>query len=268
MTRLGILSGLKRAPAAAAQQVLRFPSNFVESPRILLTGSSLHSFSPATYIWEITPAQQSGYYTTFFHGDNTVVTGGVYNPAYRYFGCHPYPDGGVIGENYPTTHKWEISAHTADYVTDDNANSTVVVKGVKYLQAAVVSSSGGNYTIKFYWNLPSTSKVITFPDFPTADTSNPPNPCFVIGGAPWSTAFENLSGDFGRLKIIAAALSQADVLSESGNLASLQTSSGIANIWFGKTNWRSLTDLTCDYGTGHAFAWADSANKATLAAAA
>lgn len=243
--------------ASTPLNILRFPSNETEAPRMIYTAGDLLAFTPASYIWEVTPAQQTGYYTTFFWGNN-----GSFQAGNRYAGFHPYPV-----EGNTTVHNWEISARGNDYVTDDNGNNTTVVKGVKYTQAAVLRVNGANYELKFYWDLPSTSKIITYTFATSEYAGNPSSPCLVIGGAPWATATENLSGDLGRWKIMSTNLSQADVLSEAATLSALVTSAGQSNIWWGKTNWASNTDLTCNYGTGRSFSWVDSNNKATLVAA-
>lgn len=244
-------------PVAEALNILRFPSNETDAPGLIYTAGDLLAFSDATYIWEVTPAQQTGYYTTFFWGNN-----GSFQAGNRYAGFHPYPV-----EGNTTVHNWEISARGNDYVTDDNANDTTVVKGVKYLQAARIITTGGNYELKFYWDLPSTSKVITYTFATSEYAGDPSNPCFIIGRAPWATSTENLAGDLGRWKIFSTGLSQANILLEAATLSSLVTAPGIANIWWGKTNWASVDDLTCNFGTGRPLSWVNSSNKATLVAA-
>lgn len=258
MPAIGIKSGLRRALAVSVDlNALRFPSNVVASPRMRLLGANLLPFAPATYIWEVTPVQQTGYYTTFFWGNDN----GGFSAGEMYVGFHPYPQGETpsLGE----VHNWEISANGQDVITDDNANSTVVTKGVKYLQAATVRVVGSDYVMKFYWNLPDVTKVITY-TFPTGNYGSAPTPVLTIGGNAWASSTENLSGDFQRCKFFDALLDLSDIEDEAADMTQLVTAAGIANIWFGKNNWDSNTDLTCDYGTGHALAWADSGNKATL----
>lgn len=241
----------------APQYVLRFPSNTTTSPRIILTSTNLLPFSPAAYIWEVTPVQQTGYYTTFFWGNND----GSFNAGQTYCGFHPYPQGGASG----TVHNWEISANGQDIIVDDNGNSTVVVKGVKYTQAATVEVVGSDYVMKYYWNLPDLTKVISY-TFPTGNYTAPPSPVLTLGGNAWAPSGENLSGDFRRFKAFTAILSTTDISAESADLTRLVTSAGYANIWLGISNWTSTSDLTCDYGTGRSFAWSDGGNRATLVA--
>lgn len=261
MPRIGIKSGLKRAVAVEVElNALRWPSNGTTSPRMRLLDANLLPFSPATYIWEVSPVQQTGYYTTFFWGNDN----GAFDAGDMYVGFHPYPQGDPPATG--TDHNWEISADGDDIIVDENAHSTVVTKGVKYLQAATVQVVGAEYVMDFYWNLPDTTKVIHHA-FPTGNYNAPPTPVLTIGGNAWAPSTESLSGDFQRCKFFDALLDLSDIEDESADLSQLVTAAGIANIWFGKNNWTSNDDLTCDYGTGHALAWADSGNKATLVSA-
>jgi hypothetical protein len=237
-----------------AINALRFPSNTKEAPRFKLTAPA---FAPSSYVWEVTPAQQDGYYTTFFwvRGDDT------FNAGTEYAGFHPYPVGGS-----GPVHNWEISAKGFDYVTDDNANDTTVVKGVKYIQAASIEIVGANYVVKYLWSLPDTNKIITY-TFATSNYTPAPSPILIFGGNGWASTSENLSGDLGRLKVFSAALSVADLASEGTNFSQTVTSAGGSNIYYGIKNWASNTDLTCDYSTGRSATWVDTGNKATLVAA-
>ncbi len=215
-------------------------------------------------MWEVTPTQQNGYYTTFFWAND-----GAFQSGNRYAGFHPYP----FTEPRPdaTVHHWEISANGSDTPVlapwegvDDNGNSTLVVKGVKYTQAASIKVVGSDYVITYYWSLPTLTKVVTWTFATSQYAGDPTSPIFVIGGNAWASTTENLSGDFGRIKIFSDALSGTDLASEGTDFTQLKTAAGTANIWFGIKNWASNTDLTCDYSTGRSLVWADSGNKATL----
>ncbi len=238
--------------ATASLNVLRFPSNTTEAPRFKL--ATAPAFAPSSYVWEVTPTQQTGYYTTFFwvRGDNTFIAGT------EYAGFHPYPVGGSSG----TVHNWEISARGFDYITDDNANDTTVTKGVKYTQAASIEIVGSDYVIKFLWDLPTTTKIITY-TFATSNYTSAPSPMLIWGGNGWASTSENLSGDLGRMKVFSSALSVADLASEATNFNSTVTAAGAANLYFGIKGWASNVDLSCDYGTGRSMTWVDSGNKAT-----
>jgi hypothetical protein len=257
MGRLGIKTQLVRAPSSVVNSLL-FPSNYAISPRIELRGANLLPFLPATYIWEVRPDQQTGYHTTFFWGNNSGSAWPVNNE--QFYGFHPYPDNGVDGTN----HNWEVSANFNDYITDDNGNNTAVVKGVWYTQAAKITKSGSTITIKFWWNLPDTSKVITisFTDNYNTNTS----PALIIGGAPWDPGLENLGGAFRRFKSFNTSLIDANIFSEAADMSRLVTAAGLTDIWFFKNNWASNTDLGCNAGTGRTLVWNDTANKATWVA--
>jgi hypothetical protein len=223
-----------------------------------LIGANLLPFTDATYIWEVRPDQQTGYHTTFFWGNNSGAAWPV--GGQQYYGFGPYPDDGVNGIN----HNWEVSINFNDYITDDNGHSTSVIKAVYALQAAKVTKSGGTITAKFWWGLPDTTKVITvsFGDTYVVNDS----PALMIGGAAWDPGLENLGGAFRRFKFFNAGLAEADIFSEAANMAQLVTSSGLANIWIGKTNYSNIDDLGCNYGTGRTLVWNDAANKATWVA--
>lgn len=238
-----------------AQKALLFPSNVTASPRLELRGANLLPFLPATYIWEVRPDPQDGYHTTFFWGNNSGTAWPVNNE--QFYGFHPYPNGGS-----GTSHKWEISADFNDKVVDDNGNNTDVIKSVWYTQAAKITKSGNTITIKFWWNLPTTNRVITYAFTDNYNTNT--SPALIIGGAPWNPSNENLSGGFRRFKSFNAGLDEADIFTEAATMSSLVTSAGLANIWFGIKNWTSVDDLTCDYGTGRVLVWNNSGVKATL----
>ena len=93
----------------------------------------------------------------------------------------------------------------------------------------------------------------------------PPSPKLTVGDSPWYASYqhERLSGLLGELIIVAAARTEAEIVAQALNPKQL-TPAFAANVWFFKPGWRSLTDLTCEAGTGHAFFWADPVNTATL----
>src|SRR6185436_15724296 len=114
----------------------------------------------ATYIWRVYPREQEGYYTAFFHANNSSV----FNNQYQYYGFHPYP--------YPTfppppgttaVQEWEISVAGGYDIT-----GSPVVFNRWYQQVAVVSKIIGavkdsaRYT--FYWDWPDTTHKIAWVD--------------------------------------------------------------------------------------------------------
>lgn len=254
---------------------LRFPSNdeapaapFVAIQFDAPQNNGLPLWGPSgqgtTWIWEIIPRQHTGFYVTFWHSQGD----GNFNGTNGYYGSHPYPPtGGSLG----TAHDWEIAIRANDYTLNRNGVPVSVVKDVKYVQALRVQRTNANSkTLIFYIDLPSVdnSKVIerveTVVDY---GETTAPSPKVTFGDSPWYATFqhERLSGVLGRIKIFNKLLSEADVVSEAADMTKLVTSEGSANIWWGKNNFTSADDLTCNYGTGRAFVWADASNKATLA---
>ena len=268
---LNFADGLFRkaiGPVAAVSQLelnaLQFPQNGDDPSTTLVafqfTGANLLPAYPATYIWRFQPTQQTGFYATFFYGQIDGNFGGA-----GYYGCHPFPQGGSSG----TVHNWEISIAGTDYITDDNANSTVVTKGQWYTQALVVRLvNTDEIEAKFYWDLETAeTRVITFTSESTenyADTFPPTSPGLTWGAAPWEPGTERLSTLLGALKIFDTNLSEAEVISEAADMTDIVTATGIANRWWFKATYTDVDDLT-DSVTDVAAAWA-TASKATLVA--
>ena len=209
----------------------------------------------ATYIWKILPRQQSGYYTTFFWGNNGAFTA-------AYYGAHPYPDPPPDG----SSHNWEISVNTLDVQDTRGGSPKVVANGVWHTQALRVIYNGDNTkTLIYYLALPSVAdaNVIEYiaPDHYGESGDLPPSPALTFGDAPWSQGNERLSGVLRGIKIFNRLLSEADMLSEAASDA-LVTPAGQANIWWKKIN-PTPDDLLCEAGTGRNPQWAQS-TKASL----
>jgi len=225
--------------------------------------------SGTTFIWEYEPRQQTGYYVTFWwsNNGNFLWDGGGSN---TYYGCHPYPRDPGTGRANGTVHDWELAGMDsgADFTTTRGGSVKQVVKDVLYTQGFRVTHNGGTKTGIFYIDLPSVANadVIEATSPNGWGDTNPPSPAVTFGDAPWYADFqhERMSGILRRVKIFNKVLSEADMLEEAANMGSLVTSAGQASIWWGKTHYESVDDLTCDYGTGRTFAWADANNKATL----
>jgi hypothetical protein len=224
--------------------------------RFRFTGANLLPMNPATYIWRINPVQQTGYYTTFFWGEGD----GSFTGNTGYYGAHPYPQGSSSG----VVHNWEVSTEGNDFVVDDNAHDTTVVKDVWYTQALKAEIvSGGVLTTKFYWDLPDTTKVIT-----RTSTNGAPaalnSPELTWGGNAWASGNECLSGTLRGIQAYSAALSLANILTEAANhtVNTPQTVSGISNIWYMNQN-PTPADVSDKSGAGHNPTWAN-ANRPTL----
>jgi hypothetical protein len=243
---------------------LVFPSNGAAPVGTLVvfqfTGANLPNIQPLTLVWRYKPQQQTGFYATFFHGKT-----GAFSADQDYFGCHPYPHDGVATTGSSgTDHRWEISIEGVDDVVDENAADPEVIKNQWYTQAAVCRSNGaGQSIVDFYWDLGTgTSRIISHTTVNGALSNAASNPGLTFGDAPWSAGQERLSGSLGQVKIFNTNLSQADIVSEAGNMTTIVTSAGNTNRWWYKNGFTGVDDLT-DSVTGKVAAW-NNANKATL----
>ena len=228
---------------SSATSGLDFPGSAATSGTIRFRFTNPLPIYPATYIWQVFPRQQTGYYTTFFWGnDGDFGWGGVYGTD-TYYGAHPYPPNGAVG----TTHKWEIAAIGNDYLSSEN-----VVYDRWYTQALRVSSDGSGKHHEFYWDLPNTSRVIRV-DLP-ADYGNinPPHPALTWGDAPWSPSNEIMNGIIRGIQIYSTTLSVNDIVSESNT--PLSTAPGTSNIWYLNLN-PTPTDISDKSGQGHHPEW-------------
>ncbi len=217
------------------------------------------SWYPATYIWKYYPIQQTGYYTTFFHGGST--SGGSSFTGFGYYGCHPYPQGGSSG----TAHNWEISIAGTDIIDDDNANSTVVTKAQWYTQACVARLVNTNeLEVKFYWDLDTAAtRIITYTttgDYADAPTSSPH---LIFGDAPWSPNNECMSGRFRGLQIYDTNLTLQQIqdrMDLSSNSSVVSNDPG--SLWYVNIN-PTPDDITDKSGNGNDPSWHNS-NRPTL----
>src|SRR6185369_1009917 len=228
---------------SSATSGLDFPGSAATSGTIRFRFTNPLPIYPATYIWQVFPRQQTGYYTTFFWGnDGDFGWGGVYGTD-TYYGAHPYPPNGAVG----TTHKWEIAAIGNDYLSSEN-----VVYDRWYTQALRVSSDGSGKHHEFYWDLPNTSRVIRV-DLP-ADYGNinPPHPALTWGDAPWSPSNEIMNGIIRGIQIYSTTLSVNDIVSESNT--PLSTAPGTSNIWYLNLN-PTPADISDKSGQGHHPEW-------------
>jgi hypothetical protein len=221
-----------------------------------------------TVVRKISVIQQTGYYAQIWwcQGD-----GATFDPSAGYWGAHPYP---TTTDNTGTSHVWELAtAGGGDFFnsagSSDVNQGTAVTKGVTYQQGIRITRANANSkTAVFYFNLPSVNAAdrinvdITIAGY---GETNPPSPKLIIGDSPWYTHYqhERASMDLDAIKVFNAVLSEADMLSEANDFSRVVTSAGQSAIWWGKHGFLSVDDLTCDFGTGRAFAWANS-NKGTL----
>ncbi len=236
-----------------------------------------------TWIWEIKPYQQTGYYVTFWWSNNGTLNWDNGNTN-TYIGAHPYPRGYVDG----TVHDWELAGGSGEmWPTDGGASgggdyvetkagggqTKLVIKNQWYTQALRVKvNNDGSKTNSFFITLPETtdSNVIENTAPAIWGEKKPPYPAITFGDSPWGPWIggnpwtERLSGVLGRIKIIDTVMTGSDILAEAADMSRLVTPVARRNIWWGIQSFDSVDDLTCDYGTGRSFHWVDVNNKAKL----
>ena len=236
---------------------LDFPSNQIYTPsiRFKFTGANLNPIYPATYIWRVKLRQQNGYYTTFFWGNDdgqgtldTFLWGSPYGDPDSYYGAHPYPSPPPNG----SVHKWEISAYGLDTTSPD-----FVQYGRWYQQALVVWQEGNVARHEFYYDLPDTSKKVSYstPGFSNYGAALPPSPALTFGDAPWNLSQERLSGILRGIQIYDVKLSLADIQAEIA--APQSTAAGSSGIWYLNLN-PTPSDIADKSGNNHNPQWVGS----------
>lgn len=212
-----------------------------------------------TYMWEIEFRNPShiGYMTTFFWGNDDTFLWDAGTPN-TYYGAHPYPPGGSTDPR----HQWEISIEGGDPANTLAGGPRLVVPGKRWKQAFRVN--GSTKECRFYIDLPNVgdNDIIAWTPAAGYGNTNPPNPVLQFGDAPWSVGNERLCGSIGPIKIVSTLLTEADTISELSDMSRFMTAAGAANNWWSKRSFKTVDDLTDDYGTGRSFAWA-TASKAT-----
>lgn len=221
------------------------------------------SNSGVTLLWRVKYRQHTGYYVNWWYGPYSSFPWNLGSPD-TYYGCHPHPQsGGGAG----TVHEWEIAIDGGDAKNTLAGSPKTVFKGEWFTQGVRVTYNGDNTkTLRFYTALPSVANadVIEATVGSGYGNSYAGDHAIYFGDSGWAIGEERMSGSLSSVKIIAKVLSEADLLSEAANMAQLVTTDAQSNIWWGKSTFDSVDDLTCDYGTGRAFAWVDTDNKATL----
>ena len=206
---------------------------------------------PATYIWRVNPRSQPHYYTTFFWGNDGEFWWHNGNPD-SYYGAHPYPypapnhvPAGQVGPRY-----WEISVDGLDVLSP-----TTVEYNRWHTQALRVWSDGNGKHHEFYWDLPDTSKVITYTAGNGYGELRPPSPALTFGDAPWAPSKEILFGILRGIQIYNSTLSVSEIMSEINN--PLSTSKGNSSIWYMNLN-PTPSDISDKSGKGHNPSWVGS----------
>lgn len=229
-----LFAGTHTTQAASPSFGLDWPGD--GAVRRMLFWSNPFPIYDATYVFKVFPRKKTvptnsptGYYTTFFWGNNGtfVWDGGAAN---TYYGAHPYP---VPPPNGPG--QWEISVYANDYVTGSE-----VQWGRWYTQVFRAWRESPSTTHhEFYWDWPDTTKVITHTivDSNWADR-NPPTPAIVMGQAPnlngasWGgyPGWEEFNGIIRGIQIYSGLLSLSDVQSEI--VTPQSTAAGRSLIWY------------------------------------
>lgn len=260
LRRSGVAAAFTTGVAEAVSGLL-FPENLggpsdSSSIRFKFTGAALLDPFPATYIWLYEPRQQTGYYTTFFHGPDGPFTGD------GYYGAHPYPQGGSTG----TAHNWEISIEGNDFIVDDNGNDTTVVKdGTFYPQSLTVEPTAGNELIlRFRWDLRDPTKIMTRTTVNDTALGFPPSdPALTWGDAPWQPSVERGCGVHRGIQIYASVLDAAQIQARRVLTSSAQViASNPGSLWYVNMN-PTPDDISDKSGLGHHPAW-HNANRPTL----
>jgi hypothetical protein len=245
----------EREAATATSYGLEWPGD--GSVRRMLYWSNPFPIYDATYIFKVYPRKKTTgtykYYTTFFWGNNGnfIWDGGNAN---TYYGAHPYPRPAPSGPG-----QWEISVASQDITT-----GVEVSWDRWHTQAFRARRVSSSQTIhEFYYDLPDTTKVLTYTvNNPGWADQNPPSPAIVIGQAPnfngvsWGgyPGWEEFDGIIRGIQIYTSYLSLADITAEIATPKS--STAGAASIWYLNVDPRpsDVTDKKAS-GTAHNPSW-------------
>jgi len=248
-------------PAGGAQlSGLEFPSNTSinndTSVRFRFTGAALPPIYGAsgaglTYLWKYKPAEQAGYYTVFFWGNddgNGSPTTFEWDGGFpdSYYGMHPFP--------VDADHFWEVAVENADFV-----DTEVVVYDVWYSQAARVwGASGVAKQHEYYWNLPNlTTALVTRTTASSWGNQTPPAPALTFADAPWNPSAECANGVLRGFQIYNALLTTAQI----NEAEACDTDSEVlalsfaGSLWYLNMNPADASDISDKSGAGHHPAW-------------
>lgn len=258
---------------------LDFPANTTAAATVYFIWSAANTpdITPLTVMYRTAPKAQSAgpvsnsrYYTGWFIGN--ISTGDPFSFLFLnpYVGCHPFPNPSPSG----TSSNWEIAIQQGDITTDDNGNSTDVVKdGTSYSQASVVTRIGNELRAKYYWHLRSNvNKVITYDSVDSyANRGGGPGSAYgmCFGAAPWNPGNEEGCSIIRGIQVFQAALTLTQIQALEGvesNAAALVTAAnqGVSH-WYLNIN-PTPSDITDKSGNNRNPSWAN-ANRPALWAA-
>jgi hypothetical protein len=258
------------APVPPVLTALEFPDNTAGSNNIALvwSGGNLLPRTTHTVIWNAYYIQQTGYYASWWHTQNS----GSFNGLMEY-GTHPYPSAGgaVDGSGQctdgtassGTVHYYEIAGLGAhDYLTSDsaaNGGAFLVTKGVWVTQARTAEISGSD-TIHTFW--PNVSNPTQFIRKSYATSNITGVTAFYLGSSDWAATAETPSGRYRNICLFNSALTIGDIASEAaGTGTSAVTSAGQAAVWYINRNPTAL-DINDKSAAGHTPSWRN-ANRPT-----
>jgi len=242
----GEITGLDFPGSLATTGTIRFRFPNPHSNGLPIYGPSGNG---VTYLWQARPRAQTGYYTTFFWGNDGEFqwnNGGVDT----FYGAHPYPDDAYDGPGNDGS-KWEIAVGDGSGAGLDIVGDAVAYDQW-YTQLLRVWADGGGKHHEFYYDWPNMSKVVTYTSPTNYGETLPPYPALTFGDAPWSPSNEIYNGVLRGIQVYAAKLSDSDVASELFD--PMSTSGGAAAIWYLNIN-PTPTDISDKSGAGHNPEW-------------
>jgi len=213
---------------------LDFPGNVVVTTTMRFEFTAPMAAYPATYIWRVNPREQEGYYTAFFHANNSAD----FNNQLEYYGFHPYPD---PPPPLTGTQKWEISVDGGSDITGDP-----VVFDRWYVQVAVVSKDGFATHHTYYWDWPdTTTHKIVWPGHLYAPA---PNPAIMVGDNPWNPGEEVFDGVMRGFQFYDVALTPSEIAQE------IAAPGSVRQPWYLNLN-PTPTDISDKSGNRHHPGW-------------
>jgi len=226
-------SGMAKVVVHEVLTGLDFPGNAAVATTMRFEFTSPFAAYPATYVWRAYPRQQTGYYTAFFHANNSTF----FDSDIQYYGFHPYPDPPPPD---PGILKWEISVDGGMDIRSDP-----VVFDRWYVQVAVVYIEGSHAHHTFYWDWPDMTHKVEWVGrlWPPA-----PNPAIMVGDNPWNPGEEVWDGVLRGFQFYDAALTPSEIVQE------IAAPGSVRQPWYLNLNPTSA-DISDKSGSGHHPSW-------------
>jgi len=214
---------------------------------------------PMTYIFRVfprkkadasgvLPGMKTGYFTTFFWGNNGIFEWQTGNTADTYYGMHPYPG---LGSGAPNGRgSWEISVIGQDIITGQEVGWDRWY--TQAMRVRRVNATTTEHEFYYDWNTASPPTSCVAPvceSFTVNDASwaqqNPPTPSIVVGqaadrcGPPpgscnmsWGgyPGWEEFNGVIRGMQFYTSFLSLTDIQAEINSPKS--STAGASSIWY------------------------------------